>query len=152
MAKGQNIQNLSLKLGKNGSEITIKTEDGRLKVESEGEDAVSNFPLSVDQSTGQLQVTTPNGVRTIRILPKQAAQVAQTAGVQNLIQNMQLDQNSNQNSQDKMVFKVQGVKTGSLFGLIPISMPVESEIGAETGDIVNVNQPLILTLLGRFIR
>lgn len=148
LARLKNTTAIKVKL--NGKEIELQAENDHINLKLGNIQAETRFPLTIDQTTGQLMVITPNGPRPIRVLPDQASQVAQNAGVQNKIDKLEVL--SSTSATDSVVIKLTGAKTGSILGLIPINQPVETEVGAQTGQIVNVNAPFWLRLLSPFIR
>lgn len=124
------------------------SEDGT-EIESSSISAKSNFPLTFNKTTNTLTVTTGEGEKEIRILPHQAAQIATTSGVQTQIQKIELNQGT---SSAQPVFTVTGFKNGKLFGFINISQPVETQIDAQTGQVISsTQQSFIFNLLAPFI-
>lgn len=131
--------------------LEIENEDNETKITSGTTSATVKFPLTFDKVTGQLFVTTGNGIRQIRILPDQASEVAKNAGIQNEIDKIEIIQNS-KSGIDATVFKLTGKKTGKLFGIFDINQAVETEVGTQTGNVVSTNEPLILQIFAPFIR
>lgn len=133
-------------------EVEIEADGNVLKISSKGIAAETNFPLSIDKNTGQLVVQTGNGPKVIRILPHQASQITLAAGVQNQIEDIEITENTTPSSADTIEFKIKGVKLGSLLGFIPVNSSVETKIGAQTGNINQVTEPLWLRLLSPFMQ
>lgn len=133
---------------KGEKEIELAAEEENFKIKSKGVEVETNFPLSFNKQTGQLFVKTKRGLREIRILPDQVATIAKSKGIQNQIDKIELVE---QESNDEVIARVQGIKSGKLFGLIPLSAKVETEIGTQTANIISNNQPFWLTILSRFI-
>lgn len=148
------VGNLKLKVrqGKVEQELEFKAEGEKLIVEEQNIGAETNFPLTFDKATGQLIVTTPNGPRIIRVLPSRASLIAKNAGIQNEIDKIEIQRSSIQGTNEDVVLKLTGKKTGSILGLIDINAPVETEIGAQTGKVININEPFWLKLLSPFIQ
>lgn len=151
MGEVDNIK-IKVKEGQKENEIELKTEDGRFEFKAKGVAAQSNFPLSVNNATGELSVQTPQGAKIIRLLPNQVAEIALRAGVQNKIEAIEVSENDQERDESGLVFKVQGTKSGKIFGLIPVSAPVETQIGAQTGTVVSVNEPAWFKLISNFVR
>lgn len=133
------------------SEIKIKAQGNEIEFKFKGIGALTNFPLSFDKTTNTLIVNTPNGPRPIRILPDQASEVAETSGVENLIERIELAQTAT-GSAEPVAFKVKGKRVGSLLGIFPVTADVETEVGAETGQILTTTEPLWLRLLRPLIQ
>lgn len=127
--------------------IVIRTHEGRLQLESHGLAANANLPISLDNQTHELTVTTPNGTKTLTVLPDEAANIATSSGIQNQVDNVSLNQGTN-----NPVFTVDGFKSGRLFGLFNVSTPIQTQIDATTGQIINTEQSFLSRLLSPFIR
>lgn len=56
-----------------------------------------------------------------------------------------------QSPTNKTAFKVSGIRNGNLLG-IPISFPINVSVGAQTGQVVDVNQPFWVNLIDFLIR
>lgn len=151
LGEADNIK-IKVKEGQKENEIELKAEDGRFEFKAKGVAAQSNFPLTLNNATGELSVQTPQGTKIIRLLPNQVAEIALRAGVQNKIEAIEVSENEQEKDESGLVFKVQGTKSGKFLGLIPISAPVETQIGAQTGNIVSVNEPGWFKLISNFVR
>lgn len=141
---------VALRIREATQEAELEVEGDKLNFEVNGGKATSNFPLTVDQN-GQLFVRTGKGLKQIRILPDEAAEIAKKAGVQNQIEKIELVENEIPNASEDVVFKLTGQRTGNLFGFIPVRAEVETEVGAQTGNVVKVNEPFWIRLLSRAI-
>lgn len=133
------------------SQIEIKAENGEIQFEFQGVGALTNFPLTFDKATNTLIVNTPNGPKPIRVLPNQASETAKTAGVENLVEKIELVEAAT-GSAEPVVFKVSGKRTGNLLGLLPVSADVETQVGAQTGQILTTTEPLWLRIFGSLVR
>lgn len=147
-------QNVKLTLKQNGieQELEVKAEGDHINLVTQNIGAETRFPLTFDKTTGQLLVTTPNGQRIIRILPAQASQIAQTAGIQNQIEKIEIQANTTAGTDEDVVLKLTGKKTGKILGIIDVNQPVEAEIGARSGSIISTTTPFWLRLLSPLIR
>ncbi len=147
-------QNIKLTLKQNGveQELEIKAEGDHIKLEAKNIGAETQFPLIFNKVTGQLLVTTPNGQRAIRILPAQASNIARNAGIQNQIDKIEIQTSSNTSISEDVVLKLTGRKTGKILGVFDVNQPVETEIGAQSGNVVNINEPFWLRLLSPLIQ
>ncbi|MCL5784070.1 MAG: hypothetical protein M1142_01790 [Patescibacteria group bacterium] len=132
-------------------DVEIGTEGNDFKLQSQGQTALSNFPLYINQATGQLYVNTPQGAKMIRVLPPQAAAIATTAGVVNKIEGMEITNTSLPEATNEATVTVSGLKVGKMFGLIPVSVPVQTVIGANSGLVFQNIEPFWLKVLSPFI-
>lgn len=140
------------RIGSEEAKLKIEANENGLSLESGSISALSRFPLSYNQTTNQLTVNTPNGRRVIRVLPNQAAAIAATSGIISQLGNLNLGLSTTPNTSDNLSFRVEGVKTGTIFGIIPFSANVQTEVGAQSGSVLSVSQPLWLQLLAPFIK
>lgn len=147
-------QNIKLTLKQNGVEqqLEVKAEGDHLTLAAQNIGAEAQFPLTFNKATGQLLVTTPNGQRVIRILPAQASNIARSAGIQNQIDKIEIQTSSNTGTNEDVVLKLTGRKTGKILGVFDVNQPVETEIGAQSGNVVNINEPFWLRLLSPLIQ
>lgn len=143
--------NIATRSGESQSQIEVKAENGEIQFEFQGVGALTHFPLSFDKTTNTLTVNTPNGPKTVRVLPNQASEAAQNAGVENLVEKIELVEAAT-GSAETVVFKIAGKRTGNFLGLIPVTADVETEVGAQTGQILTTTEPFWLRLFGSLIR
>ncbi len=128
------------------NEVEIDVQGDNFTIKTNKQTAVTKFPIFLDETSGQLFVSTSNGPKAIRVLPEQAAEIATVSGVQSLTGKIDISQ-----SGDKAVFKVAGIKSGRLFGLVPLNTEVQTEVDTQTGTILGVEGPLWLRFLYPFI-
>lgn len=135
-----------------------KTSDNQLSVTKNQVTAVTDFPLSIDIATKQLIITTPDGQKTVTILPDQAVQNLLATGIINT-----LEQNTDTTTQEQsttftgdvkleirnneVVYKVNGVKTHRMLGFIPVTTPVTAFVSADTGDTVAKQQSVLTNIV-----
>lgn len=144
---------LKIKDDEGTAEAELETEDGGFKLTSKGVGALTNFPIFMDPATHQLFVRTGNGLKAIRVLPDQAAAVATQSGIQNQVGKIQLIEASSSGTLNgTVVFNVEGRRNGTLLGFIPINVPVNTEISADSGQVVSTQEPFWLQLLSPLIK
>jgi hypothetical protein len=153
--KGSNRFKLKVKSDEGENEIELEEEDATgsaTKFTEKGTEVETELHLGLDDKTHKLQVTTISGIKTLNILPIKALEIAETEGIQSEISKVELINNSVKTASDGATFKLTGIRKGKLFGLIPLTASVESQIGAQSGDVLEVKQPLWLKLLSSFIK
>lgn len=129
------------------TELDFESEGEHFKFTANGVTALTQLPISIDEETSSLVVTTPAGERIVTVLPDEALQILRNSLLVNSVEKIQLVQNG-----EKLTFKVNGKKQGKLFGFIPVSAEVESEVDAETGEALTTTQPIWLRVFSRLIR
>ena len=128
------------------TELDFESEGEHFKFTANGVTALTQLPISIDEATSSLVVTTPAGEKIVTILPDEALQILRNSLLISSAEKIQLVQNG-----EKLTFKVNGKKQGRLFGFIPVSADVESEVNAETGEALTVSQPIWFRLLSGLI-
>src|SRR3989338_10701248 len=148
-------------------EIEEELEDEGVKIASKsGKQAFSknkiaaliDFPLSVDVNTRQLIVTTPAGQKVVTILPDQAVQNLLNTNIVNKIDTQAGEIAGGELGDltgtvkieiinDKIVYRIKGVKTHKFLGLIPVSAQTTAIVSAESGELVSQEQPLLTTVI-----
>lgn len=120
--------------------------------------ALTDLPLSVDVATNQLVINTPQGTKTVAVLPDQALRNLLDAGVMNRAVGSsgqklptdlgQVDSDVSLETKDgEVVYKVKGVKSYKLLGFIPVDTDTTAYVSAETGQPISKDQ----TLLSQFV-
>lgn len=141
-------QKIKTKIEDNGAtKIEVEQGDFKLKAKTEKEQtevekvssASADFPISVDKTTHKLKANTPNGQRTINILPDQATTSALLDKLDGVIK-LEIKNN-------EMVYKLKGEKKFRIFGVIPVSTPATAYVSAESGKLVEQEQSLLTDLI-----
>ncbi len=138
-------------------DFNIATSGGQTALVNKRVGALSNFPISVDSTTGQLTVTTPAGSKVVTVLPQQAidnmlASKVMTDVVGEKVNNDLASIPDLVNLETKngvLVYKVKGNKTHKLLGFIPIKTGVEAFVSAENGEVVESTDSLLGRILNR---
>lgn len=139
------------------AKASIATGEGKTAFVQGRAGAVSNFPLTLDQKTGQLTVETPNGLRNIAVLPEDAlnnlrasklltdvSSSVTTGPLASITEVVNLE-----NYNGVLSYKVQGVKKMKIFGLIPVSLPVTAYVSSETGQVTDVSTSWLTKILNK---
>lgn len=153
-------------------EVEIQASGNELEIKQQNIRARTRFPLSVNDKN-ELIVTTPNGTKTVTVLPEEAVKEAMRRGVmtsfgavgqtggtgsgsagQGQTGSAATDEQEVELTQEngKLEYKVNGVKEAKLFGFFPVSSQVETRISAETGAVTSVSQPWYFSNFGFLFR
>lgn len=141
-------------------EVEIKANGNELELNQQNVRAKTRFPISVNDKN-ELTVTTPNGTKTVTVLPDEAVKEAMRRGGMTSFgavgqqtgtgatgkQQVELTQENG-----KLEYKVEGVKEAKLFGFFPVSSQVETHVSAETGAVTSVSQPWFFSNFGFLFR
>lgn len=117
------------------STISIsKTSSGKTSVQSGNAYAISSSNISVIDSKLTMQ-TSKGENKEIKIMPDTASEKA--------ISTLQLKQNVTIELKDtgKPVYAIEGTKDVKVLALFKAEMKVQSEVDAETGEVISVNKP-----------
>lgn len=147
-----------------GARIEIRTRQNRILLRQGLVTAQTNFPVSVDQETGELTITTPAGTRVVTVLPEQAVENMLAANVIDRIlanipppvaspiaspgaepvstQAIELDEENGE-----IVYVLEGATEERFLGLIRVLVPKTVVVSAQSGQLLNVRQPLISRIL-----
>ena len=128
--------------------VTLKPVDDKFEISTKDASATSNFPLSVNKTTGQIFVNTGDGTKEIRILPDQASQVAKSAGVINEINKIEVEKDNSGNT----VLTTTGKRNGKILGIIPFETDVKVSVNSQTGQVENVQEPAWVKLFSFLIK
>jgi hypothetical protein len=127
-----------------------------LVIKSEGVEAETHLPISVNVDTHTLQVTTLSGTKDLAVLPNQAVNNLIARNIITSVESSAGVSESSESAKQKVtltelnkepVFEVNGVKNKKLLGLIPVSFTKVSFVSAETGDVVKTDETLLNRLL-----
>lgn len=134
--------------------IKISTESGEPVLTKNNVGATSEFPLSIDVITKQLVVNTPAGQKVVTVLPDQAIKNLLATGIINSLSGTTgTDLTSRTPSldgiakleikNDKLVYKVSGLKTRKILGFIPVTTDATAFVSADDGTTVATEQSFI---------
>ena len=109
--------------------------------------AITDFPVSVDLATNTVFVDTPNGEKSLTVLPEQAIQNLIAANVVNRIGGEALVNEATNNNLTSVsqlitlgekngipIYEITGVSDQKLLGFIPVVIEKEVVVSAETGE------------------
>ncbi len=110
--------------------------------------ANSNFPLKVDESTGNVVVVTPNKEVVLGNMPDVIVQKALDAGTLNTVTTV----NINADSDSNVDMVLNGSKNYSVFGIINFQLNKTLTVDAQTGSVKNVEQGIVSKVLDTLIK
>ena len=153
--KNNSLEDINKMLEDKGVEVSTDSATG-LGLVSGGVHASSNFPLSFDPTTKALSITTPNGVRTIAVLPDQAVNAVLRSGIMTHVESQNVnDQTATATANltelnNDAVFEVNGISEKKLLGVFPVGFAKTSFVSATTGQVVQTNESPLNKLLEIF--
>ena len=156
---------VSLKVGENDTLDVTNMGDSLVEIEERGDTkkieigikgdkfsikegdilALSSYPINIDPVENRLSVVTPSGKKYLGIFPYEAAQVALRSKYINKINQKTFDITEEERD---VSYLIAGDRVINLFNLIKINIPVTTKVSASTGEILSVEQPMWLKVLG----
>ncbi len=127
--------------------LAIAIKKDKFSIKQEGVVVLTDYPISINPQKNQLSVETPSGNRFLSILPIEAAQSLLRARI---ISRLFLNNEAvlTENERGELIYVISGEKTINLFNLFDYSVPVTAQVSALTGEVVLVDQPVWLKILG----
>jgi len=116
-------------------------------IEEEGTIALTDFPIKIDPGRAELSVVTASGHRILPFLPREAFEVAIRAKIISKGkegETMQLTEGG----QGELAYQIPGERTLNILNLIKLDIPVSASVSALTGEILSIDQPTWLRVLG----
>lgn len=137
-------------------EVQVESEKGKEKIQvQQGDNSFqyqkdgsqmqvqTNFPLSVDPKTNSLTVTTPQGVKSVVILPDVAIQNMISAGIISTQSAVVLGTDATGSA----VYNVDGTKEKRLLGIFNVNIDKTAQVSAQNGQVISVSQDFLSKLL-----
>lgn len=130
----------------NTKRINITTKDGKFAIVQNEVAGVTDYPIEIDPQKDELSVVTPSGGIFLAILPTDAAESALRSKYLSKITDKNMD--ISEQKTGILSYAVKGEKTINLFNLINYGVPVTTYISTSTGEVLTVDQPTWLRVVG----
>jgi hypothetical protein len=114
-------------------EIAIDKENKTIKIEHENVSAKTELPITIEEKT--IKVATPKQEIEINVLPAVAVNFA-ISKIPQEVKEVELKV-----VDEKPVYEIDGMKTGKLLWIIPVSLPIQTQINAQTGETIKLAKP-----------
>jgi hypothetical protein len=132
-----------IKIQQNGRSFQFEQEGSTVEVQG-------NFPVSVDDETNVLTITTPSGPHDVTVLPDKAVENMLDTGLVSEVDKDQTGRNDVRivaDANGNPVYEVRGVKVEKLFGLFNISLDRNVHVSLKDGQMINLDQSFISRIL-----
>lgn len=126
--------------------VEIGVDGGKFSIVQRGVKAVTSFPIGINPKNAEITVKAPSGVRYLAVLPFEAYQGLVKARIIS-----QLGQESltlEEGERGELTYVVPGQKLINVFNLFDYPVPVKSRVSATTGEVLLVEEPIWLKILG----
>lgn len=129
------------------NKVKIGFINGQFAIVQEEIVALTNFPININPENAKISLSTPSGLRYLSIFPKDAYVSGLRAKTLSKLKegtNLTIIEAGGKELQ----YQLTGEKTLNLFNLISLDVPVGVTISAFNGEVVNIDQPIWLKVLG----
>ncbi len=122
----------SIEVNVNGKNISINKEGDKVHIKEGNAEVETNETINVQ--TGNFSVLTDNGSIVIRTTPEELTSEKELKN--QTIQNIELKAEKN-----KVLYQVNGIKPARLLFLIPVSINIQTDIDAVSGNVETIKSP-----------
>lgn len=125
--------------------IAIKIKDDKFLLTQDKLIAQTDYEIRVNPEIAGITLSTPSGFRFLSIFPKGAVDTVLRARVMDRVENtIEL----NEGDDGALSYIVKGQKVINLFDLYEYKVPVKARISASTGEVLSIEQPEWLSIIG----
>lgn len=131
----------------------VKSVEGELEIEHEGDRVRTTLPVTVDVETRKLRVKIETGEE---VEVERIGDVTDKLRGRGLIDDLSESQTGTSESElrrndtGELVYDLAGTKKEKLFGLLSVELAKQIEVSAQTGDVVKIDQTFVSRLLDLF--
>ncbi len=118
------------------SKLTLKASGDIFTLTRSGIGARSDYPMTVDATTGRIEVVTRSGELTLKALPDTIVETAKSQDQIDIVSDMEINEDSG------LKYELTGTKYEKLFGAFTVEIPLILSYSAESGSFMNVQQGL----------
>lgn len=142
---------LEVKAGDEGTadgqnKLKIKALGNNFRLERAGIGVLTNFPLTVNDDTGEVFVQTPAGEVNLKAMPDTIVQKARLADKIDEVDEVTLASEETA----ELEYVLSGTKAEKLLGVFNLQIPVQLVYDAQAGEFVKSNQSFVSRLLDLF--
>ena len=127
------------------SSLVIRQKDDSFQITRGGINALVNFPITVDDETGEVFVETPNGNVALKAMPDTILEKALLSDETESIDSLELV-----GDEDQLRYRLTGTKTENLLGIFQVEIPTQLIYDAETEDFLSSEQSTLTRILDLF--
>lgn len=157
--------------GEEDEVFKIEEREGDIKVRAFGQGflisrgtfgAQTDFPVSVDLLTNELKIVTPAGEKVVTVLPDRAVFNMLAANVISQVQGLPFTEQVGAGlalegivkliitKQGDLAYEIPGVSNQKFLGFLPVGIAKTAIVSVDTGQLLEVKQPVLSRLLDAF--
>lgn len=126
--------------------ITIAVQKDLFTIKQRGVTAETDLSIDINPDNAGITVETPYGFKFLSILPKEAVDIILRS---KYINNIEKEKNIFLIEEEKdIAYKIDGEKVINLFNVFEFATPVSAKVSASTGEVLNLEQPTWLKVIG----
>ena len=124
--------------------------------------ARTDFPVTVDLLTNELKIVTPAGEKIVTVLPDRAVFNMLVANVINQVQGLPFTEQVGSGltledivdllitEQGVLAYEIPGISNQKFLGFLPVGIAKTAVVSVDTGELLEVEQPILMRLLDAF--
>jgi len=130
------------------SELKIKVGGDGFKLTQGEYNALLNYPISVNEETGEVYVTTGNGSQIIlEEMPESIVNRARLADSVKSVDKVELNLVNKDTADSSLEYTVKGTKSQKLLGVFSVNIPISLKYSAQNGDLLDSSQTTLNKIL-----
>lgn len=130
------------------SRIRIRTLRDNFVISRDGINALSKFPISIDDATGLIYIQTPAGDIQLNSMPDTIVAKARASDDLDVVNGVSLDTETDETTNVEYV--VTGTKSEKLLGLFTLKIPSRLSFDAKTGNFLTNDQGFVTRIVDLF--
>lgn len=135
------------------NKLRIRLDGNNFLLTRQGVDALSKFPLTVDDASGAIFVQTPVGEVRLGVMPDTIVEKAKASDDIDDVSGVELESNNasvNTSDAAPLEFKLAGTKSAKLLGLFNLQIPSTVVYDAQTGSFLRSERAFVTRVLDLF--
>ncbi|OGM05390.1 hypothetical protein A2125_02110 [Candidatus Woesebacteria bacterium GWB1_43_5] len=126
--------------------LTVLVKDGKFVINQGDIFAKTDFPVRIDPRENELSLITSSGSTALLVFPLEATQTSLRSKFISQITDRNLE--IREKDSGILAYSVKGEKAINIFNVVNFNVPVIAFVSTTTGEILSVDQPAWLSILG----
>lgn len=127
--------------------VRIGVLDGKFSIEQRGVIALTSFPININPESAELSVATSSGSRFLSMLPYGAVEsVLRSKVMSKLGEGRKIE--LSEGDRGELVYTIPGYRVIDVYNIVSYPVSITVKVSASTGEIVFIEQPTWLKIIG----